>query len=227
MQLPFSRAEFVSVFARYNESVWPAQLVLYALAIAAVILAARHSAGASRITHAILATLWLWMGVVYHAGFFSDINPAAFAFAVVFVIQAAIFTRLASERRPVVFAFHNDTPGWAGATLIALSLVFYPLMSVIAGHRYPGAPTFGLPCPTTIFTLGILLWGTRALRHAFIIPVVWALTGLFAAFRLGMPEDFSLVFALMVVLISTASRHRSRMSAEAIATELVGEIRSA
>ena len=227
MQLPFSRSEFFAVFARYNESVWPAQFGLYALAIAAIILATRRTRSASRLTHAILAALWLWMGIVYHAGFLAGLTRAGFVFAGMFVIQGILFTRLAVRRRTVVFAVRNDIAGWAGGALMALGLVIYPVMSVAAGHRYPSQPTFGLPCPTTIFTLGILLWATRALRHAFIIPIAWALIGTVAALRLGVREDFSLIFSLFVVLIATAAGHRSRMSGEAAASDLVGELRSA
>lgn len=227
IQLPFSRAEFFAVFASYNESVWPAQVALYALAVGAVVLAMRRRRRASRLTHAILAALWLWMGVVYQAGFLSGITRAGFVFAVMFVIEGVLFARLAIRRRTVVFAVRNDTAGWAGSALIVLALVLYPAMAVLAGHRYPAQPTFGLPCPTTIFTLGILLWGTRAMRHAFVIPVAWALIGSVAALRLGVQEDFSLLFSLFVVLAATAARHRSRMSGEATASELVGELKSA
>jgi len=39
----------------------------------------------------VLAFLWLWMAVVYHAGFFADINPMAWVFALIFVLQSVLF----------------------------------------------------------------------------------------------------------------------------------------
>lgn len=36
MTLPFTKEEFLTVFARYNESVWPAQVVLAGLALPAL-----------------------------------------------------------------------------------------------------------------------------------------------------------------------------------------------
>lgn len=42
-----------------------------------------------------------------------------------------------------------------------------PSLGVAIGHTYPAQPTFGLPCPTTIFTFGLLLWVRP--------PVPWSL----------------------------------------------------
>lgn len=39
MRMPFSREEFVGVFALYNESVWPLQWLLIALAVIVIMLA--------------------------------------------------------------------------------------------------------------------------------------------------------------------------------------------
>jgi hypothetical protein len=201
MAFPFSRAEFFAVFARYNDAVWPAQFALYALAIAAVILALRRSSGASRAAFVILALLWLWMGVVYHAGFFAEVNPAAIGFSAVFLVQALLLFYLATQKN-VVIAPHNAAAGWAGASLVILGLLVYPMMSIAAGHEYPAQPTFGLPCPTTIFTLGILVWAIdTAPRRVFVIPVLWSLIGTVGALQLGVPEDFSLALSVAVVAV--------------------------
>ena len=214
MTLPFTRSEFFAVFARYNDAVWPAQLGLYALAIVAVILSLRRSGTASRIALSSLAALWLWMGVVYHAGFFARVNPAAIGFAAAFVVQACLFLRLA-VRGKVMVAPRNDPAGWAGAALVIFGLAVYPLMSVAAGHHYPAQPTFGLPCPTTIFTLGIMLWMLGSVpRHLFVIPLLWAMTGSLAALQLGVTEDLSLAAALLMTAIVwlariTANREKS------------------
>ena len=202
MSLPFSRAEFFTVFADYNETVWPAQAILYALAIAAVVLALRRSVAASRGTHGVLAVLWLWMGVVYHAGFFAGINSAAFGFALLFVAQSVLFAVLAMRRTTVAFALRKDLAGLAGGILIGLGLVIYPMMSLATGHHYPAQPTFGLPCPTTIFTLGLLLWAReRTTPAAFIIPLLWAAIGTSGAIQLGVIEDLTLAFSAIVVAL--------------------------
>lgn len=204
--MPFSRAEFFEVFARYNETVWPAQILLYALAIGAVVSVRSKSAGASRIAFGILAILWLWTGVVYHAAFFAAINPLAAVFSAFFIIQAVIFGWLALRRHEILFSSH-DSAARLGAFLIAFALIGYPLFAVVAGHAYPAQPTFGLPCPTTIFTLGMLLLASQDLpRRVFIIPFGWAIVGTSGAFALGVAEDLSLPFALVATLMALVSR---------------------
>ena len=42
MQLPFTIDQFFGVFRDYNTALWPAQIVLLALAVVAVILVGNH-----------------------------------------------------------------------------------------------------------------------------------------------------------------------------------------
>lgn len=62
------------------------------------------------------------------------------------------------------------------------------------GHRYPATPSFGLPCPITIFTFGVLLMASAKLPKGLLAgPLVWALVGSSAAFALGVWQDLALV----------------------------------
>lgn len=212
MRLPFTVEEFFGVFVRYNEAVWPSQLALVLLALLAVVLALRGGASRSRIVAGVLALLWLWMGVVYHLAFFRAINPAALAFGVAFIVQAALFLWYGVRRERLVFRVRTDPRGVAGALLVAYAIVGYPLLGAAWGHVYPAAPTFGLPCPTTIFTLGLLLWAAPPVPWAVLaIPLAWAVVGTSAAARLGVREDFGLaVAALVVVALTVGTRIRRR-----------------
>jgi hypothetical protein len=55
MSLPFTVEQFLGVFSRYNEAIWPAQLVAYALGLAAVGLALWRQPYSDRTIAAILA----------------------------------------------------------------------------------------------------------------------------------------------------------------------------
>lgn len=199
--MPFTIGDFLEVFRRYNEAVWPAQWILVILALVAVVAALR----ASRPTRApalILAGLWLWMGIVYHLVFFRSINPAAVLFGVLFIVQAGIFVWLALREPATHFTMERDAAGALGGPVIVFALIIYPALGWLAGHRYPASPTFGLPCPTTLFTFGLLLWARPALpRRVFVIPVLWSLVATVGAFQLGMVEDFSLP---LVAIIASA-----------------------
>ena len=265
---PFTDAQFLDVFARYNTSVWPAQLFLYAVGILAISLTLQRKGDFSKIVSLVLAILWIWMGLVYHWWFFSTINPAALIFALFFVVQGVLFffagvwkndlgfgvqtwTNQRSETRAsgrvtssadsglliadyglfrplrtFKSAFRNpiarvatapgsatypalsvnskphrilNFPGIPGGMFLIYALVIYPALGYWLGHRYPAAPTFGLPCPTTIFTFGMLLWTNRRVPlYLLPIPFAWSLIGISAAMSLGMTEDYGLLVAGLV-----------------------------
>ena len=64
------------------------------------------------------------------------------------------------------------------------------------GHRYPAFPTFGLPCPTTLFTIGLLAFlVTPYRRTVFVVPVLWCFVGSQAAFAFDLQADLGLTVA--------------------------------
>jgi hypothetical protein len=199
MNLPFTVEQFLGVFAAYNEAVWPMQAVLNALALVAVGLAVRERRGSDRAIAAILGLLWLWTGVVYHILFFSTINPAAYLFGALSVTQAAVFFVLGIAKPTLSFRLRDTARGVLGAVLIAYALAVYPVLGHLLGHGYPRTPTFGLPCPTTIFTFGMLLWADRRMPAVvMLVPLVWAGIGSLAAVSLAVPEDIGLGVAGLV-----------------------------
>jgi Family of unknown function (DUF6064) len=196
MVLPFTTEQFFGVFRAYNETVWPAQWVLGALAVAALWLAARPSRWSHRAISAILGVLWLWLGLAYHLAFFAAINPLAYAFAAVCVAGGLAFLWLGAVRRRLRFQLSPRGRGGVGLLLVAFAGVVYPAWSVLAGHRYPAFPTFGLPCPTTLFTMGMLAFLVPPYpRAALVAPLLWCLVGAQAAFLLGVPQDLGLLVA--------------------------------
>ncbi|MGH8482585.1 MAG: DUF6064 family protein [Nevskiaceae bacterium] len=195
--MPFTVEQFFEVFGQYNRTLWPVQLLLYAPAAGA--LAAiwrRRESSSGRVVAASLAVLWLWMGAVYHLGFFRTINPAADLFAALSVAGAGLFFWHGVVRNRLNFAWPSGARGWAAVLVLAYALLLYPALGVLAGHSYWDSPTFGTPCPTTIFTFGVLLLAVRPCpRAVWVAPVVWALVGTFAAFSLGVPQDYGLLVA--------------------------------
>jgi hypothetical protein len=54
----------LNVFAEYNAAIWPAQIPLYLLGIAVVIIAAFRLAWSGRLALGSLAVYWIWMGAL-------------------------------------------------------------------------------------------------------------------------------------------------------------------
>ena len=212
--MPFTTAEFFDVFRRYNEAVWPLQVVLLAAAVAVVVRALPPRRNADRLGMLVVATFWLWMGVVYHFAFFRQINPAAAAFAVLFVVQGGVFVWLGARNNYITLRPRRGIVGTAGALLIVYAIVLYPVIGLLDGHRYPATPTFGAPCPTTIFTLGVLLWAERPVpRGTVVIPALWAVIATVAALQLQVREDFGLTIAAVIAVpIILSSRQRGTLA---------------
>lgn len=211
MQIPFSREEFAGVFVLYNESVWPLQWLLIALAVIVIMLAVHRTGGTARVATFVLAALWLWSGVVYQLGFFSRIDPAAMLFGAAFVIEAAVLVWFGSRSPGPAFSATGGLKAAAGWALVIYALVVYPALGYLLGHRYPASATFGLPCPTTIFTLGVLLWMVPGPAWRLLaIPLLWALVGTSAAFQLGMFEDLGLALSAIIAIYAMLSRNRSQ-----------------
>jgi len=218
MKLPFTTEQFLDVFQRYNESVWPMQIVLVLLAIVAVILALRFRPLSSKLISATLTFFWLWMGILYHVLDFAIINPAAYAFGMLCILQGAIFLYAGWARQSLSFRYRSDVYGLTGLLLILYALLVYPVLGYFLGHVYPKSPTFGLPCPTTIFTFGILLWTEKKVPlYVLIIPFVWSLIGFSAALTLGIREDTGLLVAGVVssTMIIIRNKRQSRDKQEA------------
>jgi hypothetical protein len=209
MNLPFTTEQFLSVFEQYNQTVWPIQIVLNILGLAAIYLAVRRTAFSNRMIVAILAFLWLWIGIAYHFAFFASINPAAYVFAALNVVQGIVFLVFGAFTQRLSFHFKANLCGIVGALLMLYAMVIYPLLGYALGHVYPKAPTFGLPCPTTIFTFGLLLWtDSKIPKSVLIIPFLWSLIGFSAALKLGVLEDAGLLVAGIVGVVLIVLRDR-------------------
>ena len=193
MQLPFTREQFFDLFVAYNEGLWPAVVALW---IATVIVALRLSTRPphDRWVSALLAGHWAWSAIAYHVAFFTSINPAAWLFAALFLGQAVLFFRVGVMQRRLSFAPWGNA--WAPLAwgLIAYSLA-YPVINALDHRSLLRIPTFGLPCPTTIFTAGVLMLATPRCWSLSVVPVIWSAIGGSAAFLLGVFADVALPIA--------------------------------
>jgi hypothetical protein len=212
VNMPFTIEQFLDVFQRYNLSVWPMQIILNFIAVSALVLAIKKLKISDKIISSILGFFWLWIGVVYHLIFFTAINTAAYIFGILFIIQGIIFIVEGTIREKLYFQFRFDIYNYSGVLFLTYALMIYPIIGFLLGHVYPRQPTFGLPCPTTIFTFGMLLWTTKRIpKYILIIPFLWSIIGFAAAFNLTIKEDYGLLIAgvlgLLLLLIRDRKSH--------------------
>ena len=171
--LPFTVEQFYGVFVQYNESVWPMQIVLYAVGIAVLILLLRARPAESRIIAGLLAVLWVWTATAYYFVYFTRISGSGWIIGAVLLAGGLWLGWVGGITGRIQFGLRKDVRGAIGGLLILYALVAYPLIGLAVGHRYPAMPTFGLPCPVTIFTVGMLLLTTSPVpRSMFVAPAL-------------------------------------------------------
>jgi len=210
MKTPFTSSQFFDVFKNYNLAVFPMQYVFYAVGLLAIFFALKPNQGSNKIVSGVLSFFWLWMGVVYHLVFFSSVNPAAFLFGALFCLQGILFLTNGVFRDKLTFKVQPDGYGITGIFLIVFALFIYPLLGYIKGHVYPSSPTFGLPCPTTIFTFGLFLMSEKKCPVILLlIPFLWSVIGFSAAFQFGIVEDTGLLIAGIVSILLLLIRNRN------------------
>jgi uncharacterized protein DUF6064 len=201
MTLPFTGDEFFDVLAAYNERLWPFVLMLWLVTAYAVVMLARARPVRPWLIAGLLAFHWAWSGLAYHAAFFSRINPAAWVFAGLFLLEAGLLVwygvvhhRFQVSRGPIFQQVLS-------CGLIGYALL-YPAIARAEGHAFPRLPIFGVPCPTTILTIGLLLAADRSLpRLVAVVPLIWAFIGGSAAFLFGVRADLMLLAAGLALAV--------------------------
>lgn len=212
MELPFTPDQFFGIFAEYNRTFWSVAVVLWLASAVALAAVWRNSAGYSRALTYFLSALWMWNAVAYHAALFTRINRAAWLFAALFALQAVLFFR-AGARREIEYFSPAGSMRALGIGLACYGLA-YPLLNLAFGHEYPATPTFGVPCPTTILTIGVLLTARGSVPLTLsVVPALWGFVGGSAAVLLAVWSDYVLLGAgvlLTVTLITGRIRPMRR-----------------
>jgi Family of unknown function (DUF6064) len=214
-KIPFTTEQFLQVFEKYNQAIYPFQVALILVAITAIFLAASRKPSRNKIISCLLGLLWLWTGIVYHLIFFTTISPPAYLFGTLFIIQGLLFLYEGVARNRLSFLASRRFEGILGAVFIAYALVIYPLIGYALGRIFPSTPTFGTPCPTTIFTFGLLLWADRKISlNLLIIPVLWSIVGTSAALNFGVKEDFGLLVAATMGTVAIVQHNLTLKTAQ-------------
>jgi hypothetical protein len=207
----FTLAQFLEMMSRYNTTFWPLQLVAYGFGVIAVVLAITTSRHSGRIISAILALFWLWVGIVFNLVYFSPLYPLAIVFVILFVIEAGILAFAGVFKGTLSFKVKADIYGMVGALLVLYSMVGYPAIEYLLGRGYPSLLPFGLvPCPMTVFTLGILLWSDKKPTwYVLAIPILYSLSGVIPIWK-GISEDIGLVASGLATIFMVAYWHRPK-----------------
>jgi hypothetical protein len=217
MKTPFSTEQFFSVIENYNAFVFPFQLII--LAIGAVLIGLVVSSKHSKIQFPAVFTslLWIYTGIFYHFFFFTSINPAAWIFGSLFILQGGLMLYETIYKKRLDSATDHKKQRIIGFVFVLYGVIIYPLISYLSEGSIAGAISLGLPCPSTILTFGVfLVYGKNFSRYLLIIPAVWSLIGISAAINFGVYQDFVMpVAAITAVIFLVSDKKSAKTYAEA------------
>ncbi len=202
MKLPFTNDQFFQVILEYNQSIFPFQLVIIAAGFFAVWLLFRKKSIADKYITSFLGFLWIWIGIVYHFIFFTTINPAAYGFGALFIIQGILTLQRLYAKKQLNFISKAGLKSYTGYFFIAYGLILYPAISFLTEQSMPKTIALGLPCPSTIMTFGFFILAAQKFpKHLLVIPVIWAVIGISAALNIGVIQDLMIIVAAVVACI--------------------------
>jgi hypothetical protein len=207
-----SADEFFALVELYNARYWPVHIVTFLLGVGALILMFARTAHSDRFISAILASLWLWSGIVFLMVFFSDLTPTLFGFAVpgfaytsgaLFIIQGILLLYFGVMRGSLAYGSRGGLYATIGFATVVYAMIVYPIIGYLTGHSLPGYPLFGsAPCPVTIFTVGMLTLTHRRMPQVIlVIPLIWGLMGITAVVLFRVWADVGLLAAGVLTLL--------------------------
>ncbi len=194
--LLFSPETYFRLFERYNEALWPLQILSLALALLVLWLGARQQG--LRIIALIFALAWIVVGWAFFWERYQTINWAGSYFAFVALIQAVLLLDFA--RRPPGFSRRAHR---SGLLLIAFAVILQPLIGPLSGKAWLGIELFGMaPDPTAVATVGFSLL-VSGLRRWLVLPiaVTWCAITAATAFEMAWPAGMIGPAVAMAVLL--------------------------
>ena len=208
--LPYTAEVLFALFDEYNQAVRPLQGVALFLTAGVLMLALRSRENRSRLIVAILAAGWVWTGTVFHLVYFTELNFAAPAYGVVFILQGFLLFWSGVWRNRISIRFQRKPASYAGAAIFILSALILPVIDWHHGLSWTEA-RFALLAPGTTagLTLGLLMMvDRRPPLWVGAIPVLWTtIVGAHAAV-LGIYQDIALTAAGLIALFWLVARAR-------------------
>lgn len=192
----FTIEDFMLVLERYNLAVWPMQIFAYILVILALFFTFKSTKYSQKIVLGILSFLWLFNGIVFSLLYWAPSHLFGYIFGVCCILQGLLFL-YGLKKSDITISFSGVTYySIIGIIFVVYAIVGYQVFGYFLGHIYPKFFPVGLvPCPTTIFTLGVfLIISKRIPKKYYVIPLIIALGGFLAVYK-GIYEDIGLIIA--------------------------------
>ncbi len=158
---------------------WPLHAVVYGAGFVGLALAVSGAPRSATWVPVVLASLWLWAGVLGGIAAVRDGFVPGLAY-VAALVQGLLF--LVRVRRPALaFGLRNRPSSWTGLSFACYALIGHPTVICAFGHRWLHQPSIGLTLgPLVVYTVGVLLLvRPRAPSDLLALPLLIAVSGPF------------------------------------------------
>jgi hypothetical protein len=188
--LLFSPRTYYRLLERYNEAVWPGQLLALGLGLALLGLLRGSGAWQGRVICAILAGLWGWVAGAFVWARYTTINWAAVYLLPLFGIEILLLLAGGVIRQRLKLRVTRDKRSMLGIAIFSFALVGYPAIAALVGRDWRQAEVFGIaPDPTVLGTLGVLTLAEGPLRRwLLVVPVLWCVLSGLTLWAMESPE---------------------------------------
>ena len=207
MDIPFTTKQFFQVIIEYNSALFPVQIIILLAGLLSLL--SLHSKKKSKdlIIGGFLGLLWIWIGIAYHLVHFTKINIAAYIFGFVFILQGFLFLIETFLRRKLEFRLVWNKMTYLAYFFILFGIIIYPILIYLLENTLESTITLGLPCPSTIFTFGFLMFANQNFsKYLLIIPALWTIIGTSAAFNFGVYPDLLMPISALAAIVYLLSR---------------------
>ncbi|WDD97852.1 DUF6064 family protein [Thalassomonas actiniarum] len=218
--LMFMPESYSRLITHYNQAVWPLPLFTLLLGAVNLVLIKSRYLHRNRLVNLSLACHWLWVGLVFHYHYFSTINWAAPAFALLFSLQAALLFFWGVIKNKIHYQAPFTPVGYAGLFIYLFVLLLYPALTAYWHQGRQSADYYGVGADATcLATLGLLLMTNSRSRYYLLLPLLWCLLSAAMAWMMafkqslllaGMPLLVGLlkVFPAIVYRVKNAAKHK-------------------
>ena len=209
--LLFSPRTYYRTIELYNLAIWPAQLAGMAIGVAVVALLVGKRDRRDQINAALLAACWLWIAWGFYYQRYAQINWAAPWFAAAFAFQALLLVILGVLAGRIVFQPASGREFWIAISLVAFTVLGYPLLAPLAGRAWTTAEVFGVAAdPTAIATIAALgLVRGRIRSLLLVVPLLWCAVTAATLWAMDAPEAVVVVGAALLALLPAARGMRN------------------
>jgi hypothetical protein len=208
--LLFSPRTYYRLLELYNLAIWPAQLAGMAIGLAIVVLLIRNVHHRDRVVAALLSACWLWIAWAFLYQRYAQINWAAPWFAAAFAYEASLLVVFGVLAGRLVLQPASSCNLWTATSLVAISVLGYPLLAPLTGRPSTTAEIFGVACdPTAIASVATLALVRGRIRWLLLaVPLLWCAVSAATLWAMNAPEASAVVAATLLALWPAVRRTR-------------------